>query len=150
MKYTVNVMCLKSSWNYLHPSQQSMEKLSSQNRSPVPKSLGTTDRGQYALGSLGFPSGSDGKEPVCSVGDPGLFPGSGRSSGEGHGNPLQYSCLENPTDEGSWQVTVHGVQRVRYNWVTSLSLGSLFLKVENWKEMTINRGIGMADFQLPV
>ena len=43
-----------------------------------------------------FPGGSDGKEPACSVEDPGSFPGSGRSPGEGHGNPLQYSYLENP------------------------------------------------------
>ena len=44
----------------------------------------------------GFPSSSDGKESTCNVGDPGLTPGWGRSSGEGHGNPLQYSCLEKP------------------------------------------------------
>ena len=70
------------------------------------------------LGSLGFPSGSDGKESACSVGDPGLIPGSGRSSGEGHGNPLQYSCLENPMDGGAWQATVHVVAKVRYNLAT--------------------------------
>ena len=50
-------------------------------------------------------------ESACSVRDPGLIPGSGRSSGEGHGNPLQYSCLENPIDEGDWQATVHGVAK---------------------------------------
>ena len=44
---------------------------------------------------LGFPGGSDGKEFACSAGDLGLIPGSGRSPGEGNGNPLQYSCLEN-------------------------------------------------------
>ena len=43
-----------------------------------------------------FPGGSDGKESACNVGDLGLIPGLGRSPGEGHGNPLQYSCLENP------------------------------------------------------
>ena len=42
-------------------------------------------------------------------GDVGSIPGSGRCPGEGHGNPLQYSCLENPTDKGAWQATVHGV-----------------------------------------
>ena len=47
---------------------------------------------------LGFPGGSDGKASACNVGDPGSIPGSGRSSGEGNGNLLQYSCLENPTD----------------------------------------------------
>ena len=45
--------------------------------------------------------------------DPGLIPGSGRSSGEGNGNPLQYSCLENPMDGGAWQATVHGVAKSR-------------------------------------
>ena len=44
----------------------------------------------------GFPGGSDGKVSACNVRDPGLIPGSGRSLGAGHGNPLQYSCLENP------------------------------------------------------
>ena len=46
--------------------------------------------------------GSDGKASAYNVGDPGLIPGSGRSSGEGNGNPLQYSCLENPMDGGAW------------------------------------------------
>jgi len=46
--------------------------------------------------------GSDGKASVCNVGDPGLIPGSGRSPGEGNGNPLQYSCLENSMDRGAW------------------------------------------------
>ena len=59
--------------------------------------------------SLGFPGGLDGKESACNAGDPGLISGLGRSSGEGYGNPLQYSCLENPMDKGAWQGTVHGV-----------------------------------------
>ena len=46
----------------------------------------------------GFPGGSDGKASVCNAGDLGLIPGLGRSPGEGNGNPLQYSCLENPTE----------------------------------------------------
>ena len=45
---------------------------------------------------MGFPGGSDGKESACNVGDLGSVPGLGRSPGEGHGNPVQYSCLENP------------------------------------------------------
>ena len=60
----------------------------------------------------GFPDNSVSKESACNVGeagDVGLIPGSGRSPGGGHGNPLQYSCLENPMDRGSWQATVHGV-----------------------------------------
>ena len=49
-----------------------------------------------------FPGGSDGKVSVCYVGDPGSIPGTGRSPGEGNGNPLQYSCLGNPMDGGVW------------------------------------------------
>ena len=45
------------------------------------------------------------------TGDAGLIPGSGRSPGEENGNPLQYSCLENPTDRGAWQATVNGVAK---------------------------------------
>ena len=50
----------------------------------------------------GFPGGSDGKESACKVGDLGLIPGSGRSPGEGNGNPLQCSCLANPVDRRAW------------------------------------------------
>ena len=55
------------------------------------------------LPSKSFPGGSDGKESACSVGDPGSIPGSGRSPGEGNGNPLQYPCLDNSMDRGAWQ-----------------------------------------------
>ena len=55
------------------------------------------------------PGGSDGKEYACNEGDLGLIPGLGRSPGEGNGNPLQYSCLENLMDRGAWQATVNGV-----------------------------------------
>ena len=51
---------------------------------------------------LCFPSGSDGKEFACNAGDAGFIPGLGRSPEEGNGNPLQYSCLENPMDRGAW------------------------------------------------
>ena len=61
--------------------------------------------------SLGFPGGSAGKESTCSAGDAGSVPGSGRSSGGGHGNSLQYSCLKNPMNRGAWQTTVHGVAK---------------------------------------
>ena len=56
------------------------------------------------------------------AGDPGSIPGSGRSPGEGNGNPLQYSCLENPMDRGAWQATVHRVakSRTRLSHFTSL------------------------------
>ena len=51
---------------------------------------------------MGFPGGSEDKESACKVGDLGLIPGLGRSFGEGNGNLLQYSCLENPMDQGAW------------------------------------------------
>ena len=51
---------------------------------------------------LSFPGGSDGKVTACNAGDPGSIPGLGRSPGGGNGNPLQYSCLENPTEGGAW------------------------------------------------
>ena len=50
----------------------------------------------------GFPGGPDGKASVCNAGDLGLIPGLGRSLREGNGNPLLYSCLENPMDGGAW------------------------------------------------
>ena len=59
----------------------------------------------------GVPGGSDGKESACNAGDLGSAPGLGRSPGEGNGNPLQYSCLENPVDRGAWQGTVHRVTK---------------------------------------
>ena len=52
------------------------------------------------------------KNPPANAGDPDSILGLGRSPGEGNGKPLQYSCLENPTDRGAWQVTVHGVTKV--------------------------------------
>ena len=61
----------------------------------------------------GFPGRSDDKDSACNAGDPGLIPGSGSSSRGGHGNPLQYSCLENPMDRGTWQAIVHEVAK---NW----------------------------------
>ena len=52
------------------------------------------------------------KNPLVNVGNVGLIPGSGRSSGEGNGNPFRYSCLKNSMDRGAWQATVHGLTRV--------------------------------------
>ena len=60
---------------------------------------------------IGSPGGSDGKESACNAGDPALTPGSGRRvPGEGNGNALQYSSLENPMDRGAWRATVHGLK----------------------------------------
>ena len=64
--------------------------------------------GGVAGGACSFPGGSDSKESTCSAGDPGWIPGLGRSPKKGNGYPLQYSCLENSTDRGAWQATVHG------------------------------------------
>ena len=58
-----------------------------------------------------FPSSSDSKASACNAGDTGSIPGSGRSPGEGNGNPFQYSCLESPMDRGAWWATVHGVAK---------------------------------------
>ena len=62
---------------------------------------------------MAFPGGSDGKAPAYNAGDLGSIPGSGRSPREGNGNPLQYSCLENPMDGGAWWAIVHGVAKSR-------------------------------------
>ena len=60
---------------------------------------------------MGFPGDSDGKEAACNAGDLGLIPGLGSSPGEGNGNPLQHSCLENSMERGTWWATVHGVAK---------------------------------------
>ena len=71
----------------------------------------------FPLKSVGFPGGASGKESACrrrlDVRHASSIPGLGRSPGEGNGNPLQYSCLENPTNRGPWQATVH---RVAQSW----------------------------------
>ena len=58
---------------------------------------------------MGFPGGLVAKNLPANAGDSGLIPGLERTPGEGNGNPLPYSCLENCTDRGSWQCTVHSV-----------------------------------------
>ena len=73
---------------------------------------------QHVPTASGF---SDGKESSCNVRDQGSIPGSGRSPGEGHGYPLQYSCLENSMDTGAWRATVHGVTDMT-EWLTLLQL----------------------------
>ena len=60
---------------------------------------------------MGFPGGSDGKESACTMGDPGSTPRLGRTPGEGNGNPLQYSCLENSMDSGARFAIVHSVAK---------------------------------------
>ena len=70
--------------------------------------------GQIRTDEVHFPSGSDSKESACNVEDPSSVPGSGRSPGEGHNNPLGYSCLENSMDRGAWRATVH---RATESWM---------------------------------
>ena len=72
------------------------------------KHLATSDGDFWAS-----PCGSVVKESTCSAGGPCSTPGSGRFPGEGNGNPLQYSCLENPMDRGAWHATLHGISKGR-------------------------------------
>ena len=64
----------------------------------------------YLICGIGFPCSSVSKESACSAGDPGSIPGSGRSPGEGNGNPLQYPCLASLMDSRAWGAAVHGVK----------------------------------------
>ena len=90
--------------------------------------------------------GSDGKASACNAGDLGSIPGLGRSPGEGNGNPLQYSCLENSMDRGAQQATVHQVTRVRHNSATksftSTTVGSLlhFFSCYYWVGQKVHLG----------
>ena len=81
---------------------------------------------------LGLPGDSDAKESACSAGDLCSVPGSGRSSGEGNGNPLQYFCLENSVDRGAWQAIVHGVTKSQtqlsdYHSLTQLNYNAVLI-----------------------
>ena len=69
--------------------------------------------------SMGLPSGSDSKACICNAGDPSSVPRSGRSPGEGHGNPLQYFCLGNPMNRGAWSAMVHGIKKSHTWWATN-------------------------------
>ena len=73
---------------------------------------------------MGFTRGSVVKNRPAKAGDSSSIPGSGRSPGEGNGNLLQYSCLENPMDRGAWWATVHGVAGVRHDWGTMHQQGA--------------------------
>ena len=70
-----------------------------------------TNHGYLLTDNISLPCSSDGKESACNAGDPGLIPGLGRSLGEGYGNPVQHSCLENPMDGGTWWATVPKVTK---------------------------------------
>ena len=75
--------------------------------------------GKHNSQPVAFSGGSDSEKCAYNAGDLGLVPGSGRSTEEGNGNPLQYSCLENPMDREAWQATVHGVSKVGHNSETN-------------------------------
>ena len=68
----------------------------------------------------GFPGGSEVKASACNAEDLGSIPGSGRSPAERNGNPLQYSCVENPMDGGTWWATIHGVTKSR-TWLSDFT-----------------------------
>ena len=83
-----------------------------------------------SLSSMGFPGGSDGKEFACNAADLASIPGSGRFPGGRNGNPLQYSCLENPMDRGAWWTTVHGVTKSRTRLINTFTLPLSSVKSE--------------------
>ena len=84
---------------------------------------------------MDFAGGSDGKESAYNVEDPGSIPGSGRSPEVGNGNPLQYSCLENPMDRGPWQATAYGVTKSR-TWLSNFTFFLSLGLQQNWVEDT--------------
>ena len=86
---------------------------------------------------LYFPGGSDSKASACNAGDQGSIPGSGRSPGEGNGNPLQYPWLENPMDRGAWQATVHGVAKSR-TWLSDFTFTFLLDSTYMWYHVMIH------------
>ena len=79
--------------------------------------------------------GSDSKESTCNAGDLSAIPGSGRSTGEENGNPLQYSCLENPMNRGPWQSTVYGVTESNITkWQTLSCFNKLTHEKRTWRD----------------
>ena len=101
------------------------------------------------LAPKGFPGGSEVKACACNAGDLGLIPGSGSSPGEGNGNPLQYSCLENPKDGGVWWAKVHGVAKsqTQLSDFTSLRFGSKWFILDH-KRINLNLKEGQSTIQI--
>ena len=89
------------------------------------------------------------KNPPAHAGDVGLIPGSGKSSGGGNDNPLQYSCLENPIDRGAWRATVHGVTRVKHDLVTKPTTMPED-KVSDWSQRDAVLASADVIFSLPI
>ena len=103
---------------------------------------------------MGFPGGLEGRASACNEGDPGSIPGLGRSLGEGNGNPLQYSCLENPMDRAAWWATVHGVAKSQTqlsSHFTSYMINEKYKKKkiqpQRYKESVVVARGGMGDGQ---
>ena len=90
--------------------------------------------------SSGFPGGSEVKASAWNVGDPGLIPGLGRSHGEGNGNPLQYSCLENPMDGGAWWAAVHGVAKC-WTQLSDFTFTFHFILFPKGKFLKVGKGL---------
>ena len=86
-----------------------------------------------------FPGGSDGKASVYNPGDWDSIPGSGRSPGEGNGNPFQYCCLKNPMDRGACRLRSMGSQKVGHDWATSLSF--FFFPSVRWRSNNFPIGL---------
>ena len=84
--------------------------------------------------TLGFLHSSVGKESACNAGELGLIPGLGRFPGEGNGNPLQHSCLENPMDRRAWRATIHRVakSRTRLKWFSTAPHNLEIIQVVVW------------------
>ena len=101
----------------------------------------TTVQKHQFCGTQLFLGGSEVKASACNVGDLGSIPGSGRSPGEGNGNPLQYSCLENPMDGGAWWATVHGVakSRTQLSDFTFTSLSPKCIQHWAWHRQTLQK-----------
>ena len=96
------------------------------------------EKGKLTL-KLGFPGGSVVKNPLADGGHMGFIPGLGRCPGGGHGNPLQYFCLENPTDREAWSATVHGVPKshTQLRGQTTTSKLKLYLDNSSYLECSI-------------
>ena len=102
---------------------------------------------------VGLPWWLSGRESACSAGDAGFIPGSGRSSRQGHGNPLLYSCLENPRDRGGRLKSI-GSQRVRHDWCNYACMHALFLvEWPSWAycpPLELARGTGLQELKPPL
>ena len=113
---------------YLYFSIHSLKSFRAvvQRISKTPLSLLSAKYSLWILGCWGFLSGSDDKESTCDAGHLGFIPGWGRSPGEGNGNPLQYSCLENPHEQRSLADYSPWVKRVGHDWATKHSIAQIF------------------------